>query len=266
MLIQFSLTSAEARLVLAKGFWTSPAVTAARRVVVCRSTTCAALMVARWPGFPWQSFAAGMTWPKGVCVNSLPAKEAIVEGGRFVQSGLGSLSDLGPDDLIVKSGNIYDGERVGVLLGHRQGYGTMGRIFPALGQGGQATGCPARVMAPMLCEKLVPATMLSPSGYPDSSLGWASRLLIYRPDHVYDERQAIEQLSGGRALLAGKGASVDGYSVTTYHVDAPEPGAGRLIALVDEVKGAAPLAFEEQECHGECQGCSWKGRSRWPAR
>lgn len=263
MLVQFSLNSAEARELLALGFWQSPAVKAARRVVVCRSSTGAALLVARFPDFPWESFAAGVTLSQGVGVLRKPAPEAIVEGAHWTPKALPDIKDLDASDLVVKSGNVYDGRRVGVLLGHREGYGTMGRIYPGLGAKGEATGCPAPVLVPMLSEKLVPPAALVPSGYPDHALGYASRYLVYQPDLIFDERDAIRLLVGGEALIVGRGASVDGVSVTTYHVSVPETAAAALFALVDSVKGADLLPFEEQDCVGEPAGCSWGGRKSW---
>lgn len=264
MIAQFSLNSAEAREVLATGFWRAPAVQAARRVVVCRSSTGAALMIARFPDFPWDSFAAGVTRSQGVCVCRKPAPEAIVAGDGWTQMALTDVPDLGPHDLVVKSGNVYDGRRVGVLLGHEQGHGTMGKIYPGLGRDGSATGCPAPVLVPMLSEKLVPPGALMPSGYPDSSLGWASRFLVYQPDMIFDERDAIRVLTGGEALIVGRGASVDGFSVTTYHVTVDAGvAADALFALVDSVKGADLLPFEEQECVAEASGCAWGGRKTW---
>lgn len=263
MRIQFSLTSAECRKVLARGFWSWPAVTRARRLILCKSTTCAALAVERWPDFPWQSFVAGITWPEGVCVNRLPSKEAVVEGDRWDQRGLASVSDLGPDDVVVKSGNIYDGERVGVLLGHKEGFGTMGVIFPGLAGSGRAAGCPAKVLAPMLTEKLTAPRLLEPARYPDSSLGWGARLLVYRPDELLDERLAMELLTGATVRIVGKGASADGYAVTTYHAEGDAEAAAKLTALVDEVKGTRPLPFERRGCSAECRGCTWRGRTSW---
>jgi hypothetical protein len=263
--VQFSLNSAEARRVLAQGFWAWPAVLTARRVVVCRSSTAATLMVERWPGFPWPSFAAGVTLQKGVCVNRLPAAEAVVERGAWRQQSLGDLTDLGPGDLVVKSGNLYDGERVGVLLGGPSGFGTMGRIFPELAATGEAKGCRAKVVAPMLSEKLVPPAALSASAFPGSSLGWGARLMVYRPDYVFDERDALRVLTGGEAAIVGRGASLDGYSVTTYHVSVADGGRARLFDVVDGVKGSQPLPFQARECSGDCTGCSWGGRTRWTA-
>lgn len=263
MLVQFSLTSAEARLVLAEGFWAWPVLSGARRVVMCRSSTCAALMVSKWPEFPWRSFAAGITWRRGVCVNPVPGAEAVVRGDAYSQEGMGAVDDLGAQDLIVKSGNLYDGRRVGVLLGHRQGYGTMGRIYPALSKTGVAAEPIAPVVAPMLSEKLVSPDALAASGYPDSSLGWASRLMVYEPAHIFDERDALKLISGGEVRLVGSGAGADGYSVTTYHVSAPEAGVRKLFELIDRVKGAEPLPFPERECNAECLGCSWGGRTTW---
>jgi len=132
MLVQFSLNSAEARELLAAGFWRLPAVQSARRVVVCRSSTGAALMVARFEDFPWDSFAAGVTLVNGVGVCRKPAPEAVVTGDTWSPQALQDIADLGPDDLVVKSGNVYDGRRVGVLLGHEQGFGTMGKIYHGL--------------------------------------------------------------------------------------------------------------------------------------
>lgn len=263
MLVQFSLNSAEARELLAAGFWQWQAVRDARRVIICRSTTCAALMVSRWSDFPWESFAAGVTHAKGVCVNRKPAAEALVTGDKWTYRALSEIGDLSQTDLIVKSGNAYDGRNVGVLLGHRQGFGTMGRIFPGLDQNGEATGCPARVVAPMLSEKLVPEGTLKQSEYPDSSLGWASRFMVYRPDLIFDERDAIRVLTGGDAAIVGRGASVDGFSVTTYHVTIAEANAPALFALIDSVKGADLLPFEEYECTGDCANCFWGGKTSW---
>lgn len=263
MRIQFSLNSGESKKLLARGFWSWPAVKAARRVILCKSTTCAALMAERWPDFPWRSFVAGITWPHGVCVNRHPSKEAVVEVGSWDQRGLQSVRDLCPDDLVVKSGNIYDGERVGVLLGHREGYGTMGAIFPELARSGRAAGCPARVLAPMLSEKLVAPELLEPSGYPDSSLGWGSRLLVYRPDALLDELRAMELLTGAVVRIVGRGASADGYSVTTYHAEGDGEATAKLTALVDEVKGAGLLPFEQLACDGDCPGCTWRGKTEW---
>ncbi len=262
MLVQFSLNSAEARELLAAGFWRWQAVREARRVIVCRSSTCAALMVARWPDFPWESFAAGVTHSKGVCVNRKPAAEALVTGDTWTYKAF-DVAELGSEDLIVKSGNAYDGRNVGVLLGHQQGFGTMGRIFPGLNETGQPTGCTARVVAPMLAEKLVPEGSLRPSGYPDSSLGWGSRFLVYQPDLIFDERDAIRVLTGGDAAIVGRGASVDGYSVTTYHVAIDDSGAKALFELVDSVKGADLLPFEECDCAAESGECSWGGKTSW---
>lgn len=264
MLIQFSLNSAEAREVLAAGFWRLPAVTAARRVVVCRSSTGAALMIARFEDFPWDSFAAGITLSQGVAVLRQPAPEAVVEGDAWTAQALPDVADLGVDDLVVKSANVYDGRRVGVLLGHEEGFGTMGKIFPGLAAGNGAVGCPAPVLVPMLSEKLVPPGALLPSGYPDAALGWASRFLVYQPDMIFDERDAIKLLTGGDALIVGRGASVDGYSVTTYHVSIDEGGPAELLtALIDSVKGADLLPYEEQPAAAATAQRPWGGRAKW---
>ena len=264
MLVQFSLNSAEARELLAAGFWRSPAVQGARRVVVCRSSTGAALMVARFEDFPWDSFAAGVTLANGVGVCRKPAPEAVVTGDAWSPQALQDIADLGPDDLVVKSGNVYDGRRVGVLLGHEQGFGTMGKIYPGLAATGEAKGCPAPVLVPMLSEKLVPPGALLPSGYPDTALGWASRFLVYQPDLIFDERDAIKLLTGGDALIVGRGASVDGYSVTTYHVSVEDGGpAELLLALVDSVKGADLLPFDEQPAAVTTAQRPWGGRTTW---
>lgn len=264
MLVQFSLNSAEARELLAAGFWRLPAVQRARRVVVCRSSTGAALMVARFEEFPWDSFAAGVTLANGVGVCRKPAPEAVVTGDAWSPQALQDIADLGPDDLVVKSGNVYDGRRVGVLLGHEQGFGTMGKIYPDLAATGAATGCPAPVLVPMLSEKLVPPGALLPSDYPDTALGWASRFLVYQPDQIFDERDAIKLLTGGDALIVGRGASVDGYSVTTYHVSVEDGGpAELLLALVDSVKGADLLPFDEQPAAVATAQRPWRGRTTW---
>ncbi len=262
MLVQFSLNSGEARALLAAGFWRWQAVKDARQVIVCRSATCASLMVAKWPDFPWESFAAGVTRKQGVCVNRKPAAEALVTGERWTHKAF-DVATLNNDDLIVKSANAYDGQECGTMLGHKQGFGTMGRIFPGLNQTGEPTGCTARVVAPMLTEKLAPQGTLKPSGYPDSSLGWASRFLVWKPHLIFDERDAIRVLTGGDTAIVGRGASVDGYSVTTYHVTVDEARAPALFALVDSVKGAEPLPFAETDCPADCTNCSWGGSAKW---
>jgi|GEM_PF-1722069 len=267
MLVQFSLNSAEARWVLAEGFWRWAPVKAARRVVVCRSTTGAALMVHRWPQFPWQSFAAGVTTSENVGVLRQPAAEALVTGDSWRQVPLSDIRDLGPSDLIVKSANTYDGRRAGVLLGHRQGHGTMGRIYPELDRTGDAAGCPAKVVVPMLSEKLLPPDALEPSGYPDAALGWASRFMVYTPDLILDERQAITELVGGLVRIVGRGASLDGLSVTSYHVDLPdEQAAAKLYALIDAAKQAQLLPFDQAGVLSSSAGAEWKGSADNAAR
>jgi hypothetical protein len=263
MLVQFSLNSAEARWVLAAGFWQWPVVQAARRVIVCRSSTGAAIMVQRWPEFPWQSFAAGITAADRVAVLRQPAAEAVVEHGGWRQAAITSVADLGPDDLIVKSANTYDGRRAGVLLGHRQGFGTMGRIYSGLDAAGQATGCPARVVVPMLTEKLVPPCELQASSYPDSALGWASRFMVYEPDLIFDERKAMVVLAKCDSVrIVGRGAAYDGASVTTYHVEVAGDGIGKLHALIDQAKGARALPFATGEAAGSAQGAPWGGEAK----
>lgn len=146
----------------------------------------------------------------------------------------------------------------------------MGRIYPSLGKTGVAgaagaAGRPlAPVAAPMLSSKLVPPDVLGPSGYPESSLGWASRLMVYEPDYVFDERDALRLISGGEVRLVGCGAGADGYAVTTYHVNAGEPGWRRLLDLIDRVKGAQPLPLAERDdCGTGCPGCTWGGLTTW---
>ena len=245
---------------LARGFWRWDVVRQARRLVVCRSSTCAALMVERWPDFPWETFVAGVTVAEGVGVLRRPASEALVTGDRWASRPLAEVADLGPADLVVKSANAYDGANAGVLLGHRAGYGTMARIYRDLEATGEATGCPARVLVPMLSEKLVPPGELRPSGYPDTSLGWASRFFVYRPDLIFDERDALRVLTGCEVRIVGRGATLDGLSLTTYHAEVPPDRAPALFAAVDAAKGAEPLPFDTAEVALRAAGTDW-GRS-----
>lgn len=258
MLLQFSLNSAEARRLLAAGFWRWPVVTGAGRVILCRSTTAATLLVHRWPEFPWQSFVAGVVARDGVTVQRQPAAEAVVRDQSWVQQPLGEITDLSSDDLIIKSANAYDGQWAGVLLGHRAGFGTMGRIYPELERSGKAAGCAAKVVSPMLSEKLLPAGSLRDSGYPDLALGWPSRFLVFRPDRIFDERDALRELGANEVRIVSRGASHDGHSVTTYHVAVDDEAAPSLLAAVDAAKGAEPLAFAVGPALAGDDGDSWR--------
>jgi hypothetical protein len=253
---QVTLTPEESKRLIAKAVARLPEVRFALRrgtVVICLGTTNAHV-VEEITGklVDRRRFAAGVVLPRGTCVTprEVRLREVVLVRGKQVEAGLDDvLPRLGPQDVVIKGANALDPSwTAGVFLASETG-GTVGRMMGTV----MARG--VRLVIPVGLEKLVPGPIKEvaaeagihvfqhATGVPVGLIPLSGR--------VVTEIEAVEILTGARAMAMGAGGVSGAEGSVTLLVSGSAGQISKLMRLVGEIKerfGPVRIDVNCEEC------------------
>lgn len=179
----------------------------------------------------------------------------LVEKGEW-RSADGSIEeivgDLGPEDLVVVSPNLFDtAGRAAMMVGSRHG-GTLARYLPILASEGVPMFLPAGL------DKLSPQSVpeaLAASGRPTFALTQGMAVgLVPLDGRLFTELHALETLADVRATVIGRGGIQGAEGATVFAIDGPTDQVTALWELVTGLRGSSlsadPASLESCAAHG----------------
>jgi hypothetical protein len=156
--------------------------------------------------------------------------------------------EMGPDDVAICSVNIFDIQGRGAIMAGKDLGGEMGSVYLAL----EAEG--VRCIIPAGLEKLSPgpvniASRAAGRKAPQWSMGMAVGLIMV-PGEIITELEALSILGYEKHWLIGRGGISGAEGSCTFLVEGEREDLNRLIALVQEMKGAGESGTEDSlpEC------------------
>lgn len=253
--IQISLTPAESKRLIAKAVAKLPEVQRAFQegIVVINVGSTNACVAEELLGqkIEHERFVAGVVLPKGTCVvpREKRMREIVVRRGKVIEARADDvLPEMGPGDVFVKGANALDASGVaGVLLADPRG-GTMGRSIGALFSRG------INIIVPVGLEKFIPGSvndiaviagmdrMASATGMPLGLMPVAGKVIT--------EVGAIQILTGGEAMVMGKGGLSGAEGSVTLLVRGTPEQVKKLRDIIESIKGEAPPRIQT-----DCRAC-----------
>jgi hypothetical protein len=198
-----------------------------------------------------------------------PYKWVIKDGKLTSGIPLGKILDeIGPQDVYVKGCNAVDIEgRAGVLFGH-DGGGTIARVMSVYKEKG------FNVILAVGLEKLIPVSMLEAAKATarasefDYAMGMPCGLYPVKGGTTVTEIQAVEILSGARAVPIAAGGVGGAEGATVLVINGTKAQVTRAIEFVEQSKGARlpvarPLPCHlcgSMDCHFPVRGKHWDPR------
>lgn len=176
----------------------------------------------------------------------------VIKGGDFFSGEkLSSLLErMGPEDVYVKGVNAVDSERnVGVLVGHKIGAGTIGRVIAAHKKKA------FQMIFVAGLEKLIPIPVLQAAKeanrrHCEYGMGMVTGLVPCRGGTTVTEIEAIEILSGAQAVPIAGGGVGGAEGAITLMIKGEKEQVKRAIEYVERSKGAKLPQFRLRSCYG----------------
>jgi len=242
----FVLTVAESKRLIARGIKQHPAVVAALKdgiVAVAKGTTNA-YVVEELTGRPIHKphYCTGVTKPargaeQALTENKLP--DLVLRKGVPVEgvTAVGIAAEMGPADVFIKGANAVNHERrqAGILIGHPTG-GTIGAVL------GTLVSRRAVLLIPVGLEKSIPGDIHEIHRGMASAGPTGSGPMLWPVDGViFTEIEAIELLSGARAVLIGAGGIAGAEGSVRLSVCGTREEVSRAEAAIEAVLGEPPF-------------------------
>ncbi len=249
MIIQFYLTPAAGKRLIAKGIAKLPEVRTALKegtVLIIGGTTNAALAeellteTGQTEGFDRRGFFRGITVPKGFKYEpALSIGDVVIKNGEWLKGKtVYDVSDsLTKGDIIFKGANAVNLEedQAGVLLGSSD-IGTAGPVLKAV------YGRRVRLIVPVGVEKRVSAPMKTLSDVCNDPEATGLKFLPL-PGEVFTEIQAIEFLTGTSAEILGGGGVCGAEGGCYFLAEGDEADIAELKKLISEVETEKPFVL-----------------------
>jgi hypothetical protein len=197
---------------------------------------CTEMGASRKPGPPPPPSAGP---PKPFNADMFPFKWVIKDHKLTSGIQLGKiLEEMRPDDVYVKGCNAVDAEfHAGVLFGH-DGGGTIARVMGAQAQKG------FNVILAVGLEKLIPGTIQQAAKATarneefDYAMGMPCGLFPVKGGKTVTEIQAVEILSGAKAIPIAAGGIGGGEGSVVLAIEGTKEQVTRAIEFVEQSKGA----------------------------
>jgi hypothetical protein len=276
MRAQVTLTPTESKKLIARAIAAMDPMKKAREngmVVIHPSSTTLFLLEELTGKRPEGVWVCGVVLPKGMCISrELQESEfhgRLAEGersdlGQFsfswvLEKGeyrtslpLASLLDrMGKEDVYIKGANAIDPDgKVGVLYASA-GAGTIGKVIAASRRKGFA------ILLPIGLEKLIPTPIVQAAKAAsrertDAAMGIPVGLIPV-PGKAVTEIEAIDLLSGAKAVAVAAGGLGGAEGSLTLVIQGPEDKVNRALRIAEDVKGATlPEVFPT-----DCESCSY---------
>lgn len=258
MKIQFTLTVAEGKRLIAKAIAVLPEVQRARKegIILLKGGTTVSAIAEELCGekmrisgrvTPRGTVSAGHPAPSGV--HSLALRKGLAESGEGKL--LEIASEMGPNDVAISGANLVDSQGRAAIMAGRDLGGEAGSAWPSL----EAEGIRCIVAAGL--EKLSPyplpeASRAAGRKAPVWAMGMAVGLIAI-PGRVVTELDALSILGFERHWLIGRGGIDGAEGSSTFLVESDEPEMKKLIACVEGLKGMRESGTEDSLT--ECLRC-----------
>ena len=275
MRAQVTLTPTESKKLIAKGIAAMDLLKKARKhgmVVIHPSSTTLFLLEELTGTRPEGVWVCGVVLPKGMCISrelqesqfqGRLAKEQRSDLGQFpfswvLENGeyrtslpLASVLDrMGRGDVYIKGANAIDPDgKVGVLYASERA-GTIGKVIAASRRKGFA------ILLPIGLEKVIPtpiaqAAKAASRERTDAAMGIPVGLIPV-PGKAVSEVEAIDFLSGARAVAVAAGGLGGAEGSVTLVIQGPEGKVNRALQIAREVKGATLPEVLPTDCASCC--------------
>jgi len=275
MRAQVTLTPTESKKLIAKGIAAMDLLKKARKhgmVVIHPSSTTLFLLEELTGTRPEGVWVCGVVLPKGMCISrelqesqfhGRLAKEQRSDLGQFpfswvLENGeyrtslpLASVLDrMGRGDVYIKGANAIDPDgKVGVLYASERA-GTIGKVIAASRRKGFA------ILLPIGLEKVIPtpiaqAAKAASRERTDAAMGIPVGLIPV-PGKAVTEVEAIDLLSGARAVAVAAGGLGGAEGSVTLVIQGPEGKVNRALQIAREVKGATLPEVLPTDCASCC--------------
>ncbi len=258
--IQVTLTPAESKRLIAKAVATIPEIKRALKsgtIVIGLGTTNARVaeeLLKR--KVERDRFAAGVVLPAGTCIvpKERRLKEMVIRKGRVIDASMDDvMKELTPEDVFIKGANAIDSSgNAGVFLGSPSG-GTVGRALGTV----MAKG--VNLIIPVGLEKFIPGSIQDVSKKAGIfravyATGCAVGIIPI-PGKVITEIEAIEILSGAKAVVLGKGGVSGAEGSVTLLVRGNPAQVRDIKKLVILAKGEAGEKIEADRDFCKAKQC-----------
>lgn len=242
MRIEFALTVAESKRLIAKGFKEHPAVRRALKegiVAVAKGTTNG-YIVEELTGkkIDKQKYVAGVTKRYGETNGTLP--DLVLKKGKVMEnvSTTEALEEMGQGDVFAKGANAlnYALGQAGLLIGHPTG-GTIGAAL------GIIVARRIRLIIPVGLEKSIPTDMdvaHAELARPDEMKEKGPTLLPFSGE-LLTEIEALEILTGARVVPVAAGGVGGAEGCVWLSASGPKEKIEAVRKLRDEVMGEPPF-------------------------
>lgn len=246
--IEFMLTVAMSKRLIAKALMAEPAVLRAmreHRLLIVAGTTNAYVAeealraIGCTASFPVNTYRRGITVPHGAHVTPGQASfDLLIERGqaRFDQTVFDVADDLTADDMLMKGANalhLPSGE-VGVLVGHPQG----GTLIPIISA---AVGRRVQLIVPIGVEKRVDQPISKLTSYSNAIHSDGPRLCPL-PGRAYTELNALISLTGAeRADILAAGGVMGAEGCVYFMLHGDNESMERTRELIRSLKDEPPI-------------------------
>ena len=276
MRAQVTLTPAESKKLIARAIAAMDPMKKAREngmVVIHPSSTTLFLLEELTGKRPEGVWVCGVVLPKGMCISrelqesefhgrlaegersdlgQFPFSWVLEKGEYRTSLPLASLLDrMGKEDVYIKGANAIDPDgKVGVLYAGA-GAGTIGKVIAASRRKGFA------ILLPIGLEKLIPTPIVQAAKAAsrertDAAMGIPVGLIPV-PGKAVTEIEAIDLLSGAKAVAVAAGGLGGAEGSLTLVIQGPEDKVNRALRIAEDVKGATlPEVFPT-----DCESCSY---------
>ncbi|MCS4542320.1 MAG: hypothetical protein HY929_08430 [Euryarchaeota archaeon] len=205
---------------------------------------------------PKEKYVAGIVTQDRTCVvpTNERISEIILKNGRPYPVPIDkAVAEMDGNDVFIKGANAVDPDRhAGVFLASTVG-GTIGRNLGIL----MARGI--NIIVPVSLEKLIPISVIEASKEAgitkiDYSMGVPIGIMPIVGGKVVTEIEAIEILTGARAIPIGAGGVKGAEGSITLIVKGTEEQIKKAIELIEGIKGEKAAAVKA----GDCEICTYR--------
>jgi hypothetical protein len=184
-------------------------------------------------------YVAGRTLPfgfPGQTPTNTSAGLVLDRGQRLAVKAEEAVAKMGPGDVLIKGANAlnYERRQAGVLIGHPTG----GNVGVALGT---VVARRIRYLLPVGLEKSVPGNLHEAAALMNRDPDGKGPTLWVVPGDIFTEIEALEVLTGARAVPAGAGGIAGAEGAVWLAIFGDRETLERTETLIESIRGEPPF-------------------------
>lgn len=201
-----------------------------------------------------EKYACGLIIPRGTCITDAKyqSPEIVIIKGKtrelnFPEENLiDYVEEMGPNDIIIKSGNALDCEgNAATLIGEFNG-GEIGKIYPWIMSKG------IKLIVPMTLDKLISTSIkecIKECSILEISRSMGLKVSLFPlPGMVVTTIKAVEMLSGASAIPIGGGGVGGGQGSVVMLIKGSEKQVMKAWAIIEDIKGEPDIYPQPLNC------------------